>query len=185
MSTNKAKEFLARRIATPAWALLVLGMLTLCFGSSALSLAFGKGGTSAVVAPGSGTGIGAQTQSSTDKPVAMDTAQPTPQPTVVPTWQLIQTFNGNGTKNTDTFVANSSMWKLAWTCEPSSQYGGTYPVMVAIMKEDGSYADFAAVNTMCKDGNTSGETIERNMDGKYYFSVNSTAAWGLKVEVLK
>jgi hypothetical protein len=115
------------------------------------------------------------------KPTPTPTAIPTPTP--VPTWQTTHTYTGNGIKKTETITVPGD-WKLLWTCDPASSYGGSYNVIVEVDNSDGTTADPAAINTICASGNTSGDTEERQA-GNVYFSVNSEAAWTLTVQELK
>lgn len=182
MDTNNAKTFLSRRVATPMWVLLGVGTLTLCMGCSLMGRLVGASDNGSGAPAITSTSTSAQSHTSTSKPA---TPKPTPKPTQAPTWQVVQTFSGNGTENTANFNPGSDTWKLVWSCDPTSFDGMNYNVMVAVENQDGSDADPEAVNTLCSSGNNSGETIERNMNGTYYLSVNSEAAWTVKIEVLK
>jgi hypothetical protein len=115
--------------------------------------------------------------------VANSTPVPTPTPTPVPTWQTTHTFTGNGIKKTETITV-ASHWKLQWTCDPTSFYGSMYNVIVSVYKDNATPLDYAAINTLCKDGNTSGETEER-AGGAIYLDINSEAAWTITVQELK
>jgi hypothetical protein len=107
-----------------------------------------------------------------------------PAPTARPlVWKTTHTFTGNGIKKTDVFtVANT--WKLIWTCDPTSFSGDSYNVIVAVTNSDGTPSDPAAVNTLCKSGNSSGTTTE-HQGGDVYLDVNSEAAWTLKIQEQK
>lgn len=99
------------------------------------------------------------------------------------TWQTTHTYNGNGAKKTET-IAVPSDWKIQWSCTPSSFMGNSYNVIISTMNSDGTPADYAAVNTMCKDGNTSGET-EEHTSGNIYLDINSEGNWNITVQELK
>lgn len=107
----------------------------------------------------------------------------TPTPTPVPTWQTTHTYSGNGNKKTETFTVGDD-WKLQWSCTPSSSYFGEYNLIVDVRNSDGSSADLAAVNTICKSGNVSGETEER-VSGNIYLDVQSEGAWTMTIQELK
>jgi hypothetical protein len=96
------------------------------------------------------------------------------------TWTTTHTYTGNGIKKTETFSVGDD-WKLQWSCDPTSSYGGQYNVIVGVYNSDGTPADIAAINTICKAGNTSGETEERS-GGNVYLDVNSEAAWTLTIQ---
>jgi hypothetical protein len=95
-------------------------------------------------------------------------------------WKTTQTFTGNGAKKTDVFHV-SDTWKLAWKCDPSANTYGQYNVIVGVNNSDGTMADPAAVNTMCKKGNTSGTTTE-HQGGDVYLAINSEDTWTLTIQ---
>lgn len=99
------------------------------------------------------------------------------------TWQTTHTYTGNGAKKTETITVGGD-WKIQWSCTPSSFMGNSYNVIISVYNSDGTPADYAAVNTMCKDGNTSGETEERTA-GNIYLDVNSEGQWTISVLELK
>jgi hypothetical protein len=110
-------------------------------------------------------------------------ATPTPTPTQVPkTWQMTHTYNGNGQKKTETITVPGD-WKLQWTCDPTSFSIGEYNLAVTVTATDNTPVDLA-VNTICKDGNTSGET-EEHQGGQVFLDVNSEAAWTITIQELK
>jgi len=122
--------------------------------------------------------------SSTDQtPVPTDTPTPSPTPTPAPTWRTTHTYTGNGTKKTETITVGND-WKIQWSCTPSSSYGGEYNVIVDVNNSDGTSADPGVINTICKNGNTSGETEER-VSGNVYLDVQSEAAWTMTIQELK
>ncbi len=116
-------------------------------------------------------------------PTATSTPAPTATPTRAPQWTTIQTFKGNGNKKTTTFTVPDT-WRLAWTCTPSSSFGGSYNVIVDIHNSDGSLADPAAVNTICQKGNTSDSTQEY-VGGTLYLDVISEGAWIIQIQILQ
>ena len=124
-----------------------------------------------------------QTPTQQPSPTATPTPTATPSPTPVPTWTVTQTFSGNGNKKTSDFVVPDH-WRLVWSCNPSSFYGGSYNVIVDVDNVDGSYLDPAAINTICQSGNT-GDFTEEYQGGDVYLDVNSEGSWTLQVEALK
>jgi hypothetical protein len=108
---------------------------------------------------------------------------PTPIPTHAPQWVTTHTFTGNGTKKTGYFTVPND-WKLVWKCDPTSFYGGQYNVIIGVTGSDGSLIDPAAVNTICKTGNT-GDSTDEHQGGKIYLDVNSEGAWTIQVQELK
>lgn len=99
------------------------------------------------------------------------------------TWQVTHTFGGNGIKKTAVFTVPDD-WKIDWTCNPSSFYSEQYNVIVSVMAPDGSPVDMAAINSICRAGNTGG-TTEEHQGGQVYLDVNSEALWVVQVEELK
>jgi hypothetical protein len=108
---------------------------------------------------------------------------PTPKPTHAPKWTTTHTFSGNGSKKTGYFTVPND-WKLVWKCDPASFYGGQYNVIVGVTGSDGTPIDPAAVNTICKTGNTSDST-EEHQGGQIYLDVTSEGSWTVQVQELK
>ena len=119
--------------------------------------------------------------SPTPTPIPTPTVKPTP--THTPQWTVIQTFQGNGNKKTPTFTVPDD-WRLVWSCNPSSSYGGSYNVMADVNNSDGSSLDAVAINTICQAGNI-GDFTEEHQGGDVYLDVQSEAAWTMKIEVLR
>ncbi len=153
---------------------IITGLIIACCVISAIAVAASKGGDTA---SGNSGNSGNTTTQSTSAPGATAT------PTHVLKWTTIQSFSGNGSKKTATFNAPDH-WRIVWSCDPSSFYGGQYNVIVDVDNSDGTYLDPAAVNTICKSGNTSDNT-EEHQGGDVYLDVNSEGAWTMQVQVLK
>jgi hypothetical protein len=126
----------------------------------------------------------------TDTPVPTDTATSTavvssytPPPTQAPAkWTTTHNYTGSGIKKTAIFTAPDD-WKIVWKCNPSSFYGSQYNVQVLVYNSDGTIADLA-INELCKNGNTSGET-EEHQGGDVYLDINSEGDWTIQVQELK
>ena len=99
------------------------------------------------------------------------------------TWQTTHTFTGSGEKKTET-IAVPDDWKIQWSCDPTSFYGGSYNIMIGVYNSDATPVDAVAINDICKAGNTSGETEERQA-GNIYLDVNSEGSWTITVQELK
>jgi len=127
------------------------------------------------------------TATSSDTPTAQDTTAPTEQATQAPTvalkWTTTQSFSGNGSKKTQIFTVPND-WKIVWKCDPSSSFGGQYNVIVGITASDGSSIDPAAINTICKAGNT-GDSTEEHQGGQVYLDIESEGAWSITIQELK
>ncbi|HEU0025573.1 MAG TPA: hypothetical protein VFQ25_00525 [Ktedonobacterales bacterium] len=164
-----AKTSIFQRVTRVEWAVLVVIALVL----SCTSCGIGRGMASAGGDSSQQTG-GTTTQSATHAPATA---------THAPVWTTVQNFKGNGIKTTDTFSVPAT-WKLTWTCDPHSFYGGSYNVAVTLYDSGGNMVDLP-VNTICKAGNTGDTTTEHTDPGQYYLNVNSEAAWTIKIQVQK
>jgi hypothetical protein len=154
---------------------IITGLIIVCCVASAIAVAASKGGGSTT--PGNGGSGNANNSQATATPAASPTATHTPK------WTTIQTYSGNGSKKTGTFSVPDD-WRIVWSCDPSSFYGGQYNVIVGVDNSDGSFLDPAAVNTICKTGNT-GDNTEEHQGGNVYLDINSEGSWTVKVQVLK
>lgn len=161
------------------WAVVVVGILALCCVCGGISTALSNAGGSS--SGNSSSQVNHHGASHT--PSATNTPAPTPTPTHVPQWTVVQSFSGNGNKQTGTFNTPDD-WRLVWTCDPSSDYFGSYNLIVDVDYSDGTPLDIGAINTICQQGNTSDYT-EEHSGGDVYLSVVSEAAWTLQVQVLK
>jgi len=104
-----------------------------------------------------------------------------PAATAVPaTWHTVATFKGNGQKKTQTFTVGKQ-WQIQWSCTPSSFYGGQYNVIVELRTTDDGGLGNPVVNTICKAGNTSGDSQEYDA-GTYYLDINSEGAWSVTIQ---
>ncbi len=104
-------------------------------------------------------------------------ATATAQPTFPPQdWS----YHGNGNQKTSGFAPLFDTWKLSWTCDPAS-YGSEYNLIVLLYDINSTLID-TPVNVICKDGVTSGSTLEYNASGLFYLSVISEGPWTIKVQ---
>lgn len=153
---------------------IITGLIIACCVISAVAVAASKGGDTTT---GNTGGSGNSTTQATSAAAATAT------PTHALKWTTIQSFSGNGAKKTATFSVPDH-WRIVWACDPSSFYGGQYNVIVGVDNSDGTYLDPAAVNTICKSGNTKDNT-EEHQGGDVYLDVTSEGAWTVQVQVLK
>lgn len=163
-----------------AWHWVLIGVssvLIICCGLGLLASAAGGGNTGSQNLGSNGSVLATATPAPTNTPAPTATA------THPPKWTTVHTFKGNGNKKTGTFDVPDD-WKLVWSCNPSSDYFGEYNVIVDVYDADGNPVDFAAVNTICKAGNTHDST-EEHQGGTVYLDVESEAAWTIQVQVLK
>jgi hypothetical protein len=177
-SRGSFSEMMQRRLVVPMWAAVVTGVVLLCMLCGLMSTALSHGGNSSTTGQ-----TGGSTTQATTAPKATNTPKPTATPTHVPKWTTVQTFTGNGVKKTGTFSVPND-WKIVWSCDPSSFYGGQYNVIVSVYDSSGNPVDYATVNTICKSGNT-GDSTEEHQGGNVYLDVNSEGSWKIQVQVLK
>lgn len=116
----------------------------------------------------------------TSTPIPTQPPTPTPIPTPAPTWHQIEAFSGNGGEKTTTFSV-SDQWEIRWSCNPDA-YGNSYNLIVQVDAPGSDIpVDYAAVNTICQQGNTEGTTQEYT-GGTVYLNVQSESAWNLVVD---
>lgn len=112
----------------------------------------------------------------TQAPKATSTPKPVPQP------KQVISVTGNGDKKTEDFTVSGKSQSLAWSCDPSSFYGGSYNLMVDVYDSTSKQeVDFGTVNTICQAGNASDTTTLRLNPGTYYLDITSEAAWTITV----
>ncbi len=174
------RSTLTRRVSVPLWLVIVCALITI---GSCTSLVANQQ-TTQNTAPTVST-----PDSATSQPQTPVNSNPTPAPTIKPTpthtpkWTTIQTFSGNGSKKTPAFTVPDN-WQLVWSCDPSSSFGGSYNVIVAVVGTDGSQIDPTAVNTICQSGNK-GDQTQEYQGGSVYLDVQSEGAWTIKVKALE
>ncbi len=171
--SGAVRAFLQRKVSLPMWSLIVIGAIVL--------IAFNSNSSKASNPPATPSGSGA---SSVAKPSQTPkTPAPTATPTHVPQWTVVQSFTGSGSKKTAIFSAPDD-WRIVWTCNPASFFGGSYNVIVSVNNADSTPLDYAAVNTMCKSGYT-GDMTEEHQGGSVYLDINCEGDWTMQIEVLK
>lgn len=159
-----------KKFRLPVWAWIIIAIFVL----GAIGSMFNR-------TPGTTTpGTTSAAPTDTPTPAATPTPSPTPKPKV---WTTVQTFTGNGNKKTTTFTAPDD-WKIIWKCDPTNNAIGQYNVIVDVKAADGSDVDPGAINTICKSGNTTGETEERQ-GGQVYLDVSSEDNWTVQIQVQK
>jgi hypothetical protein len=130
------------------------------------------------------TSSGGKSSSTSASPSTDNTSSSsnTSAPSKPQTWQTTHTYTGSGIKKTETITVADD-WKIQWSCTPSSFMGNQYNVIITVYGSDGSIKD-VAINDMCKNSNTSGET-EEHSGGNVYLDVNSEGQWSITVQELK
>ncbi|HEX6555814.1 MAG TPA: hypothetical protein VF026_23850 [Ktedonobacteraceae bacterium] len=167
-------SFLKRKVGClPMWALiLILIVIFYGIGSAATHSATNTPITQAT-----------NTVTATTQPTDTPAPTATPAPTQAPaTWKTTHSFTGSGIKKTAIFTAPDD-WKITWSCDPSSFYGSQYNVQVYVYSSDSTPTD-VAINEICKNGNTSGET-EEHQGGGVYLDINSEGSWKVQVQELQ
>jgi hypothetical protein len=177
------KGFFSRKVSLPVWLFILLVIVLLVFGDL-----IGQSNASNTAQNNSNSTANTTQSGNTSQPTAAPTQAPTevptqaPTPTPIPKWTTIQTFSGNGIKQTGTFTVGDD-WKIFWSCDPSSFYGNQYNVQVYVYSSDGTLGDIP-VNTICKAGNISDST-EDHQGGSIYLEINSEGSWKIQVQELK
>jgi hypothetical protein len=102
------------------------------------------------------------------------------------TWTTTHTFTGTGRNETGIFSISSD-WKLLYTCT-YQQISGTSTTVdgylgVSVYSPDNTILD-VAVNTRCKETQTTGET-EEHIGGNIYLDINATGDWKIQIQELK
>lgn len=123
-----------------------------------------------------------------------DTTQATSQPTQAavtsthtntPKWSTVQTFTGNGAKNTAIFTAPND-WKIVWSCDNTQdQYNIDGLIYISAYNADGSDFDPNAVSGTCKAGKITTDFTEEHRSGNVYLAVNTGLPWTIQVQELK
>src|SRR6266567_230532 len=153
------------------WLWIVLGVFALVVLGCVGILAASQGATSippaATQAPAGNTPATGNTPAATTAPA---------------TWHTIKTFKGNGSKKTASFTVPDN-WRIAWTCNPSSSFGGSYNKIITVENTDGSIAD-SGVNSMCQKGNTH-DVTNVPAGGTFILDILSEGDWTISVQVLK
>ena len=109
---------------------------------------------------------------------------PTPTPIHTPRWVTTQTINGSGNKKTAIFTVPGD-WKILWSCNPASDFIGEYNLSVSVYNSDGTPFDYAAINEICKTGNTSNST-EEHQGGQVYLDIEADGGtWTVQVQELQ
>src|SRR5579884_1159119 len=152
------------------WLWIALGAIAVAVFACIVTMSMASKGDSTPSTTQSGSS--SQNSPSNDPSTSSQSARPA-------TFTTTHTFSGSGTKKTEIFNVGDD-WKLQWTCDPSSFMGGQYNVQVYVYGSDGSMQD-VAINDICKDGNTSGET-EEHSGGQIYLDVNSEGSWNLTIQ---
>lgn len=167
------KAFFVRKVTLPMWSLITVGIIFLIIINANSSHA--SNATTSTASAGSSATV---QQKSTPKPPA-----PTATSTHTPQWTVVQSFSGSGSKKTSTFSVPDD-WRIVWTCNPASYDGISYNVIVSVDNADSTPLDYAAINTMCKAGNT-GDMTEEHQGGNVYLDINSEGDWTMQVQILK
>lgn len=107
----------------------------------------------------------------------------TPRPKKAHSWTVVETFQGKGTGKTIMFHAPSD-WRLVWSCNPTSFYAGAYNLLINIESANATWLGIAAINTLCKKGNTGG-IFEEHQGGDAYFDITSEGDWIIQVQEMR
>ncbi|SRR5579884_1562572 len=128
-------------------------------------------------------GRGNSTTTGISSNTATTQRQPTTAPTKAPQWVTTHTFTGDGGKKTAVFTVGDD-WRISWSCDPTSFQGTQFNLIIMVYNSDGTISDPAAVNTICKAGNTH-DVTEEHQGGDVYLDINSEGAWKVQIQELK
>ena len=165
------------------WLWLTLGILTIVilFASIGVRPLASEGNTSSQLTPTSQVKQSSQSaQQAPTQPASQPTAISTP--THATTWTTTYTFTGSGEKKTTTFTVGNT-WKIIWTCNPASIFGGLGAIVVNVFSSDGTF-QHGAINDTCKSGHTAGDTIEQQ-GGNIYLDITGGGNWTIQVQELR
>ena len=138
--------------------------------------------------PSKATQTRQSSQNSQSQQTQQGITQPTSQPTVLPTqshattWTTTHTFTGTQEKKTDPFYVGNT-WKIIWTCNPNSIFGGQGTIIVNVFSSDGTF-QHGAINDTCKAGHTTGSTTEQH-GGNIYLDITGGGSWIVQIQELK
>ncbi len=93
----------------------------------------------------------------------------------VESWHYIDSFEGNGIKNTETFTIPSNEWRISWDTR-SGEYGDMN-FQIFVYSEDGDLVGVAA-NVIGEDEDSS---IMRGA-GDYYLTINTAQPYEITIE---
>jgi hypothetical protein len=141
---------------------------------------------------GVGSGIhGSSTTNDTATTITQAGGGTSVQPTTAPAnstekWTTTHTFTGSGAKKTATFAVGND-WKIVYTCSGMNIGGITSDanLIVSVDNSDGTPADPAAINTICKAGKTTSDNTEEHQSGNVYLDINAEGDWTLQVQEMK
>jgi len=92
------------------------------------------------------------------------------------------TFTGSGEKKTTTFTVGNT-WKIIWTCNPDSIFGGLGVIIVNVFSSDGTF-QYGTINDTCRAGHTTGNSIEQQ-GGNIYLDITGGGSWVVQIQELK
>jgi hypothetical protein len=133
-----------------------------------------------------GSSTTTDTSTTTTQPGGGTSVQPTVAPEKSTRWTTTHTFTGSGAKKTATFAVGND-WKIIYTCSGMNIGGITSDanLIVSVDNSDGTPADPAAINTICKAGKTTSDNTEEHQSGNVYLDVNAEGDWTLQVQEMK
>lgn len=104
-----------------------------------------------------------------------------PQATHAPaTWKTVQSFTGNGNKETAVFSVPGT-WRIVWTCAIDAGTGIAGVLYISVYSSDGSLVD-SAVSATCNKKITTDNTVEHQA-GNVYLDVIAGIPWKAEVQV--
>jgi hypothetical protein len=91
----------------------------------------------------------------------------------VQTWKKIKSWNGNGIKNTESFIIKSDEWRIIWTNK-----GRLLQISVQLKEE----SDFSIFGYAANTGEPGSDISYFHKSGEYYLHISSIGGWSVIVE---
>ncbi len=89
------------------------------------------------------------------------------------TWKKIKSWNGNGIKNTESFIIKSDEWRIIWTNK-----GRLLQISVEL-KEESGFSSFGYAANAAEPGS---DVSYFHKSGEYYLTISSMGGWSVIVE---
>jgi general secretion pathway protein G len=94
-------------------------------------------------------------------------------------WETVQTWRGNGMKQTESFYIAQREWRIRWSMRSTSKIGLPATLSVRVYRDDGEYVCLA----LNQVGDGSDITHVRSSPGQHYLDIDGTLTdWTVSVE---
>lgn len=97
------------------------------------------------------------------------------------TWQKIKSWQGTGIKNTEPFPITGKQWRVVWSLEDTTGFGGSI-LQIFVYKPGGELP----IEMLANAQGTASDTGYIYKSGEFYLNINSANGdWTITVEELK